>query len=225
VLLHVIYEQLAADVRLPHRDRQSPMPSCGTAAEARIAIPHWAEIHRDLKRKHVTLTMLWNGGQLNPTLASRFKINRTVDGATPTRRAISFSPTPAVVKRSTSRTWRIVVLSAGIRSPVQKPKERTLIGPAEAPLNRARSSRNGGRNHLGTSSEIKSECWARSSRIREQLPPESALPPKPLAPAVDKRIVAVQLVPDLRPCMARFQQQYKPRSPSIVRPTASLVAR
>jgi thiaminase/transcriptional activator TenA len=74
-------------------------------------------------------------GQLNPALASRFNVNRTVDGATPTRRAISLSPTPAVLNRSTSRTWRIVVLSAGIRSPVQKPKERTLIGPAEAPLN------------------------------------------------------------------------------------------
>src|SRR5438045_6562186 len=113
-------------------------------------------------------------GQLNPARASRFNVNRTVDGATPTRRAISLSPTPAAVKRSTSRTWRIVVLSAGIRSPVQKPKERTLIGPAEAPSNRARSSRNGGRNHLGTPSEIKSEWWATSSRIRGRLPPESA---------------------------------------------------
>src|SRR5580700_10328680 len=103
-------------------------------------------------------------GQLNPALASRFNVNRTVDGATPTRRAISLSPTPAVVKRSTSRTWRIVVLSAGIRSPVQKPKERTLIGPAEAPLtgrhhpgmpgeiiseHRPTSNRNGGRHHRG----------------------------------------------------------------------------
>src|SRR5271169_2225710 len=44
----------------------------------------------------------------------------------------------------------------------QRPKERTLIGPAEAPLTRASSSRNGGRNHSGTPSEIKSECWARS---------------------------------------------------------------
>src|SRR3984893_3380732 len=103
-------------------------------------------------------------GQLNPALASLFNVNRTVDGATPTRRAISLSWTPAVLKRSTSRTWRIVVLSAGIRSPVQKPKERTLIGPAEAPLTerhhpgiageiiserRARSNRNGGRHHRG----------------------------------------------------------------------------
>src|SRR5271169_2979203 len=36
-------------------------------------------------------------------------------------------------------------------------------------------SRNAGRNHPGTPSEIKSDCWARSSRIRERLPPESAL--------------------------------------------------
>src|SRR5204863_4312847 len=58
--------------------------------------------------------------------------------------------------------------------PRAKPKGRTLIGPAEAPSNRARSSRNGGRNHLGTPSEIKSEWWATSSRIRGRLPPESA---------------------------------------------------
>jgi hypothetical protein len=59
--------------------------------------------------------------------------------------------------------------------PPQKPKERTLFGPAEAPLNRATSSRNAGRNHLGTPSEIKSEGWATSSRIRGRLPPESAI--------------------------------------------------
>ena len=41
--------------------------------------------------------------------------------------------------------------------PWQKPKERTLSGPAETPSNRATSSRNGGRNHLGTPGEIKSE--------------------------------------------------------------------
>src|SRR5271167_3575366 len=58
--------------------------------------------------------------------------------------------------------------------PWQKPKERTLSGPAETPSNRATSSRNGGRNHLGTPSDIKSEWWARSSRIRGRLPPESA---------------------------------------------------
>src|SRR5258707_7208161 len=41
---------------------------------------------------------------------------------------------------------------------------------------RANSSRNRGRNHLGTPSEIKSEWWARSSRNPGRLPPESAVP-------------------------------------------------
>jgi|HubBroStandDraft_3_1064219.scaffolds.fasta_scaffold179368_1 hypothetical protein len=120
--------------------------------------------------KRVSLSAFW--GRRDGEAAEG--AHQTVDGATPTRRAISLSPTPAVLKRSTSRTWRITVLSAGIRSPVQKPKERTLIGPAEAPLNRATSSRNAGRNHLGTPGEIKSEWWATSSRIRGRLPPESA---------------------------------------------------
>jgi hypothetical protein len=39
-----------------------------------------------------------DNGQLNPALASRFNVNRTVDGATLNRRAISLSPTPAVLK-------------------------------------------------------------------------------------------------------------------------------
>jgi hypothetical protein len=90
------------------------------------------------------------------------------------RRAISFSPTAAVLKRSTSRTWRIVVLSAGIRSPVQKPKERTLIGPAEAPLNPPSSSRNTERNHPGTPSEIKSEMLGEIIADSRATSPESA---------------------------------------------------
>jgi hypothetical protein len=32
-------------------------------------------------------------GRMNPALASRFKVSRTVDGATPTPRAISLTPT------------------------------------------------------------------------------------------------------------------------------------
>src|SRR5271170_1929723 len=210
----VIDKQLvAADMGLPHRDRQSRCPTAVQFAEARIAIPLGATLDvlvpqhcqgdvlalelavnlspiglgtapmallgagcREQRRPSALSVISAGNGQLNPALANRFRVNRTVDGATPTRRAISLSPTPAVVKRSTSRTWRIVVLSAGIRSPVQKQKERTLIGPAEAPPNRARSSRNTGRNHLGTPSDIKSECWATSSRIRGRLRPESASP-------------------------------------------------
>jgi DNA-binding winged helix-turn-helix (wHTH) protein len=54
-------------------------------------------------------------GQLSPALASRFNVSRTVEDATPTRRAISLPDTPAAFNRSTSRTWRIAILSAGIR--------------------------------------------------------------------------------------------------------------
>jgi hypothetical protein len=55
--------------------------------------------------------------------------------------------------------------------------------------------------------------------------PRQPLPSKPLAPAADKRIVAVQLVADLRPAMARLQQQDQPRSPPILRRPLRLAAR
>jgi len=40
--------------------------------------------------------------------------------------------------------------------------------PAETPLNRATSSRNAGRNHLGTPGDIIPECRAKSSRNAER---------------------------------------------------------
>jgi hypothetical protein len=49
-----------------------------------------------------------------PGLRSRCSVSRTVDGATLTRRAISLPETPAALNRSTSRTWRIAILPAGI---------------------------------------------------------------------------------------------------------------
>jgi hypothetical protein len=48
---------------------------------------------------------LGRNGQPSPAAARRFNVSRTVDDATPTRRAISLIATPAVFKRSTSRTW------------------------------------------------------------------------------------------------------------------------
>jgi hypothetical protein len=54
-------------------------------------------------------------GQPSPATVSRCSVSRTVDGARFSRRAISLLEIPAVLKRSTSRTWRIAVLSAGIR--------------------------------------------------------------------------------------------------------------
>jgi hypothetical protein len=68
---------------------------------------------------------------------------------------------PAVLKRSTSRTWRIAVLSAGIRSPSAQAK-----GPTVSSQQRRRSGhRLSGRHHPGTASEIISERRAKSNRI------------------------------------------------------------
>ena len=63
---------------------------------------------------------------------------------------------PTNFNRSTSRTWRMVVLSAGIRSLPRKTKGADLSWPAETP--------DPGRDHPGLVGEIISERWARSSR-------------------------------------------------------------
>jgi hypothetical protein len=63
-------------------------------------------------------------GQLNLALASHFNGQST---AQPVRGGQSrWSPTPAVLKRSTSGKGRIGIFSAGIPPPCKKPKERTL---------------------------------------------------------------------------------------------------
>src|SRR6516165_8637816 len=62
--------------------------------------------------------------------------------------------------------------------PGQKPRadpncaSRGAVRPL---FTRATSSRNSERNHLGTPSDIKSDWWATSSRIRGRLPSESAV--------------------------------------------------
>src|SRR5436309_14909026 len=97
-------------------------------------------------------------GQLRPAAWKRLIVARTVDAATPIRRAISRVGTPPTnFNRRTSRTWRMVVLSAGIRSLLWTAKGADLSRPAEAPDPPgeiipewwATSSRNGGRDHLG----------------------------------------------------------------------------
>src|SRR5215204_2238388 len=72
-------------------------------------------------------------------------------------RAISRVATPPTnFSRSTSRTWHMVVLSAGIRSLLRKEGARPESA-SRGTRPRARSSRNGGRHHLGTVGEIISE--------------------------------------------------------------------
>ena len=124
---------------------------------------------------------LLKGGQLRTaTRPDNLLIRDTEKGATIWP---SSDPQVANVKRGTSRTSRIAVLSAGIRSPLGKSQRADRKQPAEAsfrpPPVRATSSRNGERNHLGTPSDIKSDWRATSSRIRGRLRPEAAPPPSP----------------------------------------------
>src|SRR5215468_8247603 len=122
-----------------------------------------------------TLSVISTGnGQFKPAVASRCNVNRTVDGATPTRRAISLSPTPALLKRSTSRTRRIGILSAGIRFPRAKATRadpnrasRGVAYPSDIiPEFRAKSSWNAERDQIGMLGEIIPDSRATSPGIR-----------------------------------------------------------
>src|SRR5436190_4574913 len=73
-------------------------------------------------------------GTNGPAAWKRLIVARTVDAATPIRRAISRVGTPPTnFNRSTSRTWRMVVLSAEIQVPPSKTEGSDLSRPAEAP--------------------------------------------------------------------------------------------
>ena len=95
----------------------------------------------------------------SPAAASRCKVNRTVDGATFSRRAISLPDTPAVLIEALAHLAHHCPL-CWHGSPWHKPKERTLSGQQRRRAYRATSSRNSGRNHLGTPSDIKSDWCA-----------------------------------------------------------------
>src|SRR5579859_737756 len=112
-------------------------------------------------------------GQVSPAASKRRIVNRTVEGAVPTRRAISRIGIPADFNLITSRTWRIASLSVGIQVPLRKAERRDRIGARRGlvtpgdiiPEWWARSSRNGGRHQIGTVGEIIPEWWATSSGI------------------------------------------------------------
>src|SRR5271155_2092447 len=91
-------------------------------------------------------------GQLSPAPSKRFKVSRTVEAASPRRRATSRVGTQAEnFRRIISRAWRIATLSAGIgrsfglpkRDPKQASEELVTL---EDPW--AGSFRYGGRHHL-----------------------------------------------------------------------------
>jgi hypothetical protein len=110
----------------------------------------------------------WSNGQVRPAARKRLIVSRTVDGATPTRRAISRVGTPPTnSNRRTSRTWRMVVLSAGRQSLPRQSDGGSLESASRGeiiPEWRARSFRNGGRDHLGIVGGIIPESWAASLR-------------------------------------------------------------
>jgi hypothetical protein len=60
-----------------------------------------------------------DNGQLSPAASNRRIVNRTVEAAVPTRRAISRLGIPADFNLITSRTWRIANLSVGIQVPLR----------------------------------------------------------------------------------------------------------
>src|SRR5207248_279496 len=109
-------------------------------------------------------------GQLSPVAWKRLIVVRTV-------RCRHSNPASNLTgryatnnfNRRTSRTWRMVVLSAGIRSLLWIAKGADLSRLAEAP--------HPGRHHPGRVGDIISERRARSSRNDGRLHPESALEP------------------------------------------------
>src|SRR6478672_8717444 len=99
-----------------------------------------------------------DSGQLRPAAWKRLIVARTVDAATPIRRAISRIGTPPTnFNRRTSRTWRMIVLSAGIRSLLWNSQRR---GPESA----SRGTCHPERDHPGMVGDIISERWAELSR-------------------------------------------------------------
>jgi len=96
-------------------------------------------------------------GQVSPDASNRRIVNRTVEGAVPTRRAISRVGIPADFNLITSRTWRIASLSVGIQVPLRKAERRNRIGARRGLVTP-------GRHHPGMVGEIISEWWATSNR-------------------------------------------------------------
>ena len=98
------------------------------------------------RASHSVSVMSSGNGQVSPAASNRRIVNRTADGAVPTRRAISRVGIPADFNLITSRISRIASLSVGIQAPFAKPKGDTVSEPEEASSPRATSSRKGGRH-------------------------------------------------------------------------------
>src|SRR6201995_796670 len=156
-------------LRLSSRCTAAQSGSARRRWPCRLPLPAFAK-----SRASSTVSVTSSGnGQLSPDASNRRIVNRTVEGAVPTRRAISRLGIPADFNLITSRTSRIASLSVGIQVPLRKAERgnrigarRGLVTPGDIiPEWWARSSRNGGRHQIGTVGEIIPEWWATSSGI------------------------------------------------------------
>ncbi|MGY4262770.1 hypothetical protein ACVJF2_001340 [Bradyrhizobium sp. USDA 4519] len=143
-------------------------------------------------------------GQVSPAASNRWIVNRTVEGAVPTRRAISRVGIPADFNLITSRTWRIANLSVGIQVPLRKAERRDRIGARRGLVTPGSPLRYPGRHHPGMAGDIKSERWARSFRNRGRHRAESADSETPDDQSLSRRCDLNLDIPcDARPGAAR----------------------
>src|SRR3954470_17136151 len=117
-------------------------------------------------------------GQLSPAPSKRLNVPRTVEAATPRRRAISRVGRPAEnFKRMISRAWRIATLSARIIAPLdcqRRDPKQASGGARRHSRPRAGLFRSGGRHHLVMVGGIIPLWRATSSRYDGRLEQESA---------------------------------------------------
>ena len=117
-------------------------------------------------------------GQLSPAPSKRLNVPRTVEAATPRRRAISRVGRPAEnFKRMISCAWRIATLSAGIIAPLdcqRRDPKQASGGARRHSRPRAGLFRSGGRHHLVMVGGIIPLRRATSSRYDGRLEQESA---------------------------------------------------
>jgi hypothetical protein len=92
--------------------------------------------------------------------SQRRNVSRTVDDATPSRRAISRADIPALFNLKQSRTRRIDILSIGMRALLGEAERADPNEAGRGAAHRANKSPNGGRDHFGMLGDFKSESRA-----------------------------------------------------------------
>ena len=128
------------------------------------------------------------------------------------RRAISRIGTPPTeLNRRTSRTWRMIVLSAGIRSLLWNSQRR-------GPESTSRGTCHPGRDHPGMVGDIISEWWAHYLGMGGRYHSKGCFSPNSITrpQIIDyERNVALQLLPESAPriCVRVAEMQHKRFTP------------